>query len=158
MERNAFLPSLLDRLQDDDPLHAVESDAWQYVDIARHKAAVARDLEALLNTRCLCLNEMDPDIYPLCRQSILGFGIMDLSGLCLRSPQDQMRLKQSIEATIARHEPRLSELKVDLEIPESGVQTLRFRVDGLLVVHPDRPAVSFDAFLHLSSSTYKVKG
>ena len=48
-------------------------------------------------------------------------------------------------------------MEVALEEPKELERMLRFRVDAVLKVHPDKPPVTFDATLQLSSSTYQVK-
>lgn len=149
--------SLLDRLMDDRPDLTGEADSELLYDVVRYKRAVGRDLEALLNTRCSYLEDEGLDPYPLSRDSLLLFGITDLSSLSLLDPEDRMYLRDSIRKTIERHEPRLTKVRVSLEISQESNQMLRFRVDALLRVYPSRPPVSFDAMLQLSSNTYHVK-
>ena len=148
--------SLLDRLMDDHPEATSEAYSEMLYDTSRYKQAVARDLEALLNTRCLCLDDR-LDSFPLTANSLLLFGITDLSSLSLLNPEDRLFLRDSIRKTIERHEPRLTKVRVNLEISRELNQMLRFRVDALLKVHPSRPPVTFDAMLQLSSNTYHVK-
>lgn len=150
-------PSLLDRLMDDHPGAASESASEILHDLSRYKQAVARDLEALLNTRCTCLDDDMLEDFPLTRDSLLSFGITDLSSLSLLDPEDRTFLRDSIRRTIARYEPRLTKVRVSLDLSRERDQVLRFRVDALLRVHPSRPPVTFDAMLRLSSNTYHVK-
>lgn len=149
--------SLFDRLMDDHPENAVEAQPEMLCDIPRYKQAVARDLESLLNTRCTALDDAMMAPYPFSMDSMLQFGITDLSSLSLLNPEDRMFLRDSIRRTIERHEPRLAKVRVNLEISQELNQMLRFRVDALLRVHPSRPPVTFDALLQLSSNTYRVK-
>lgn len=156
--RQALVPSsLLDRLLDDDPRTSTEAQVESHYDINRYKQAVARDLEALLNTRCVLLNGEDLEPFPHAKDSLLSFGITDLSSLSLLNPDDRMYLKDSIRKTIERHEPRLTKVRVNLDITKESNRMLRFRVDALLKVHPSKPPVSFDAMLQLSTNTYQVK-
>jgi type VI secretion system protein ImpF len=149
--------SLLDRLMDDRPEATSEAVSEKLYDVSRYKQAVARDLEALLNTRSTCLDDDRMEAFPLTRNSLLLFGITDLSSLSLLNPEDRMFLRDSIRRTIERYEPRLTKVRVNLEISRELNQVLRFRVDALLRVHPSRPPVTFDALLQLSSNTYHVK-
>jgi type VI secretion system protein ImpF len=149
--------SLLDRLMDDSPLVTTENQSEMLYDMTRYKRAVARDLESLLNTRCAYLGSEMLDLYPQAKDSILLFGITDLSSLSLLNPEDRMFLRDSIRKAIERYEPRLAKVRVNLEISKELHQVLRFRVDALLKVHPNRPPVTFDAMLQLSSNTYVVK-
>ena len=76
--------------------------------------AVARDLEALLNTRCVD-TEGDLEAYAQANQSVLSFGIIDLSSLSLLNPVARVLVLDLIRSAISYHEPRLSEVAVRLE-------------------------------------------
>lgn len=149
-------PSVLDRLFDDRPHETTEHPDAMRFDIRQYKRAVARDLEALLNTRCVD-TEGHLEAYEHASQSVLSFGILDLSSLSLLNPNDRLLLQDKIRTAISHHEPRLTEVAVSLEEPKELERMLRFRVDAVLKVHPDKPPVTFDATLQLSSSTYQVK-
>jgi type VI secretion system protein ImpF len=149
------VPSVLDRLLDDQPKETGESQSTLYFDLRRFKQAVARDLEALLNSRCIDLEE-DIERYPHARSSVINFGIIDLSSLSLLNPDDRALLRDKIRITIERHEPRLAKIKVSLDAPKDMERMLRFRVDAVLKVHPNKPPVSFDAMLQLSSNAYQI--
>lgn len=147
--------SLLDRLQDDDPEGL--QDTFRPLDLKRHKASIARDLEMLLNTRCPIIHQID-DRFSLCVQSVLTYGIMDLSALSLHDPNDQRRLQDCILQTIEKHEKRLKDVVVNLDFVKEGKQNLRFRVAATLMALPDHPSISFDATMQLSSNTYQIQG
>ncbi len=147
--------SLLERLQDDEPESV--HDKLKPLDLQRHKASVARDLEMLLNTRCPIIHQID-DRFSFCVQSVLTYGIMDLSALSLHDPNDQRRLQDCILKTIEKHEKRLKDVVVYLDFPKEGKQNLRFRVAATLMALPDRPSISFDATMQLSSNTYQIQG
>ncbi len=155
--RQAFItPSVFDRLLDSDPKETTEPHGAMYFDLRLHKRAVARDLEALLNTRCADL-EGQIESYPYASKSMISYGIMDLSSLSFLNPDDRVLLQDKIRIAIDRHEPRLTEIKVTLDAPRELERMLRFRVDAVLKVHPNKPPVTFDATLQLSSSAYQVK-
>jgi type VI secretion system protein ImpF len=151
------LPSVLDRLLDDAPDQPQQGIAL-YFDLSNFKAALARDLEALLNTRAIAPNDLFEQ-YPLSACSVLNYGIPDLSGLSLLNPDDKELLRKHVQRAIEQHEPRLSQVSVTLDTPGSHTERLlHFRVDAVLIIHPHRPPVSFDATLQLSSSMYQVRG
>ena len=151
------IASVWDRLHDDNPRDEAEDDAPVYLDLRRFKQAVARDLDALLNSRCVDLNEAI-ERFPHARNSMINFGIIDLSSLSLLNPDDRALLRDKIRQTIERHEPRLSRIRVTLDVPDNTQRMLRFRVDAVLKVHPNKPPVTFDAMLQLSSNAYQVEG
>lgn len=149
--------SVWDRLQDDSPRDDADGDSVVSLDLRRFKQAVARDLDALLNSRCVDPDE-DIEHYPHARHSMINFGIIDLSSLSLLDPDDRALLRDKIRLTIERHEPRLSRVRVTLDLPDNMQRMLRFRVDAVLKVHPHKPPVTFDAMLQLSSNAYQVEG
>ncbi len=150
------VPSILDRLLDDAPRESEEAPPSLAYDIRALKRAVARDMEALLNTRCIDTDE-HLDGFPQTRTSMLDFGVTDLSSLSLLDPSDQAYLRDKIREAIQRHEPRLSSITVNLDAPKGMERMLRFRVDGRLETIPARPPVRFDATLQISTSSYQIQ-
>jgi type VI secretion system protein ImpF len=149
--------TLLDRLRDDDPRQASEGQVRTQHDLAGYRRAVALDLESLLNTRAVALDADMRKSYPLAGRSLLSFGITDLTSLSLRNPSDRARLATSIQEAIEIHEPRLDQVRVELDLEQDSTRALRFQVDALLRVHLGRPSVRFDALLQLASSTYQIR-
>jgi type VI secretion system protein ImpF len=156
LRHTQILPSVLDRLLDDQPdlSHGAESLLFE---LPQFRRALARDLEALLNTRVMAQPELF-EAHVLAGDSMLQFGIPDLSGISLLNPDDRELLREQLRRAIEIHEPRLSRVRVNLDAPREMERHLRFRVDAVLKVHPHRPPVSFDATLQLSSNVYKVQG
>lgn len=148
------LPSILDRLLDDEP-DITQSAGSLLFELPQFRRSLARDLEALLNTRTMDQVELF-DAHPLANDSMLQFGIPDLSGVSLLNPDDREMLRERLRKAIERHEPRLSRVRISLDAPRELERHLRFRVDAVLKVHPHRPPVSFDATLQLSSNVYRV--
>ncbi|KMJ49743.1 type VI secretion protein [Vogesella sp. EB] len=156
LRHTQILPSVLDRLLDDQPDLSHGSEQLLF-ELPQFRRSLARDLEALLNTRIMA----QPELYaahPLADDSMLQFGIPDLSGISLLNPDDRELLREQLRRAIEVHEPRLSRVRVNLDAPRELERHLRFRVDAVLKVHPHRPPVSFDATLQLSSNVYKVQG
>ncbi len=55
-------------------------------------------------------------------------------------------------------EPRLANVRVvPLEWRHAGTRTLRFRIEGLLLMDPAPEHVSFDTVLELTSGEYEVQ-
>ena len=152
---NSFRPSLLDRLLDDTPNVSTEPTSDMHLDLPRYKQTVARDLESLLNSRRVDFEDRIESL-PQARRSIMTYGITDLSSLSLLDPGAQAHLRNQIKTAIERHEPRLSRVRVSLDAPKGRDRQLRFRVDAVLTVHPQRPPVVFDAMLQLATSTYRI--
>lgn len=146
-----FRPGLLDRLM------AGPRDAapGAPVGIEQLKDSVARDLEALLNTR-IALGAAQLEGYPEARTSILHYGLIDFAGFCLTSSIDRAAVCASIEDAIATHEPRLSEVRAVLEPDAGDVNRLQFAIHARLALDGQREAVNFNAVLQPSSLHYEI--
>lgn len=145
-------PSLLDRLLG---AHTPHSGAQQLHTPARIRQGVARDLEVLLNTRRgLHAQVLAP--YPLSAASVLGFGLDDFVSLTLLSPHDRQNICRAIEQGVSAHEPRLTEVRVHLEVDRSTPHALRFVINAVLRVHDILDAVNFDAELSTMTQQYAV--
>ena len=151
-----IIPSVLDRLLDDEPANTRDSPRSRYHDLRQLKQAVARDLEALLNTRRETLEDLPADL-PHAARSILAYGIPDFTAFGLASPDDRADIRRRLEAAIETYETRLTHVKVLLEEDELGTRALRFRVDAMLEVDPAREPVRFDAMLQMSTHQYMVR-
>jgi type VI secretion system protein ImpF len=149
-----FEPSFFDKLFDDEP-HLPAPAAMRQLSLEELKSNVARDVEAILNTR-IALTDAELAALPECQRSILTYGLNDFSGLSLASHYDRTFICKSIQQAIARHEPRLQQVAVTLELDEQSTNALYFAIQALLVVHPAEEPVSFDAMLHPSTLQYSV--
>ncbi|MEZ0469739.1 type VI secretion system baseplate subunit TssE [Luteimonas salinilitoris] len=142
---------LIDRLTD----APIPEDSGRSISIGEVRKLISRDLENLLNTRSEGAR-MIPDAFEECRKSSLTYGILDFSSYSLLNPHDRDRIRRSLEQAIALHEARLSRVRVALEPPRPTERALRFRVDALMELGPDREKVQFDAVLQLSTQVYQV--
>ena len=119
------------------------------------KDAVARDLEALLNTRL----GYAPGIfarYPECRNSVLNYGLVDFAGYCLSSDDDRAAVCAALTAAIGRHEPRLRRVDARLDLAEGSVNHLNFVISGVLQMPAGAESVSFNAVLQPSTMQYAI--
>jgi type VI secretion system protein ImpF len=149
-----FAPGLLDKLLTGNK-HISSNDIVARLSMEDLKDSVARDLEALLNTRKV-IPENILLSYPECGKSIITYGLNDFAGLSLASTDDRAFICRSLEQTIARHEPRLQNVSAALEVQEGSINRLNFAISALLVVHPAQEPVSFDAVLQPSSLHYSI--
>lgn len=148
-----FAPFLLDRLVDAAPGGA---DAVKpTLSLEQLKDSVARDLEALLNTRRgMPADEVRP--FAHARRSVLAFGLDDFADRSMASTDDQAFVCRTIERAIADHEPRLREVRVELNRREATEKGLKFAIRAVLDVHPMRAPVGFDALLQTGNQHYAV--
>lgn len=120
------------------------------------KESVARDLEALLNTRS-ALPQQLLQAYPECARSVLNFGLADFAGLSHSSSEDRLRICSSIRQAVERYEPRLCNVQVTLAERTGTVNRIDIVIIGVLRAHGANEAVSFSAALQPSSLHYSIK-
>jgi type VI secretion system protein ImpF len=144
--------SILDRLSDT----ALPEGRGRRMSLTDYRDLVSRDLEALLNTRSEAARIL-PEAFVECRKSSLTFGIPDFSSYSLLSPRDRDRIRRALELAIGLHEPRLARVRVVLESQRAYERALRFRVEALMNLGPEREKVQFDAVLQLNTQSYEVR-
>jgi len=142
--QQAVVPSLLDRLIDDDP--AQTSEAAQPAAVLLHelKAGVRRDLENLLNTRLYRQDAVAP--YPELQTSVANYGLPDFSTVLLGSAEHREHFRRTIETTIERFETRLQRVRVSLAPPnDEHERTIHLKITALLMIEPDPVPLLFDS-------------
>jgi type VI secretion system protein ImpF len=149
-----FTPGLFDRLLGL-PSRGAAGASVSRLSAEELKDAVARDLEALLNTRSLIPEELLKD-YPECARSIVTYGLNDFSDRSLSSPTDRAWICRCLENAIAQHEPRLRNARALLEVRDGKVNRLTFSISALLVASASQEPVHFDAVLHPSTLHYSI--
>ena len=146
-----LLPSVLDRLLDEQS-HGV-NDGQRLEEL---KAAVARDLEAFLNSRRRCISP--PDDLTELDHSIVDYGIEDFTGANMATPDRRERFRAAVESAIRRYEPRFAAVEVVI-LPDDGGRdrTLRFRIEGLLHAEPAPEPLVLDSRIDPLTCTYEIK-
>ena len=130
--RERLLPSLLDRLLDDEPHKREESRERRAFSLADLRRAVRRDLEWLLNTVSL-ESVATLDAEPEVRDSVINFGMPALSGLSPNKAGRAIVQKRLREAIVA-FEPRILRDSLRVVLEESDDRnTADARADGSLV-------------------------
>ncbi|MEN3978322.1 type VI secretion system baseplate subunit TssE [Acinetobacter sp. CWB-B33] len=127
----------------------------QGLSLQQLRESVALDLEDLLNSRTAKLSP-EIDDFPLAKQSILQFGIIDFVGLSTSNPSDRDKICQSIEQSIAAHEPRLKQIKVEMLMEGHNMGALCLSIQAFLNIHPLYEPVIFDALLKPTTQQYVI--
>lgn len=154
-ERNVQ-QSLLDRLIDLEPDNRYEAPISRAESLRRFRLAVKRDLEALLNTTRPDLGI--PEACSLAGDSVLNFGLPDISNVSLNSFGDEQRLLRSLEQAIEKYEPRLSRARVTgVEDHSASRHHVKFHVEAMLMVDPAPERIAFDTVLEIAKGSYTVK-
>jgi type VI secretion system protein ImpF len=146
-----FAPGLFDRLMAD----RLQAGAAPRLSVEQQKDSIARDLEALLNTR-VAIPEHVFAALPEARRSILNYGLVDFAGLCLTSKEDRQAVCASLKAAIEIHEPRLTDVSASLEFDTGSVNRLHFVINARLQLDPASEPVNFNAVLQPSSLHYAI--
>ena len=149
-----FTPGLFDRLMDV-PVSGASGGTVSRMSLEELKDSVARDLESLLNTRTVIPEEILKR-FPECGRSIITYGLNDFAGRSLSSSDDRAYICTCLEKAIARHEPRLRNVKASLEVREDAINRLNFAISALLIVNASQEPVNFDAVLQPSSLHYTI--
>lgn len=152
-----LVPSILDRLIDNDLGAPYEPIPKRFQSVSQLKGSVARDLEALLNTRQEVLEELPAEFVEL-RRALVMYGLPDFTSMNLLNHRDRNLIRWALEQAITVFEPRLTQVRVILENPREIDRALRFRVEAVLHVEPASEPVTFDAVLHLNTQEYVVQG
>lgn len=127
----------------------------QTVTIESLKASVARDLEALLNTR-VAIPEDRLDRYPKCRASVLNYGVRDFAGMCLTSSEDRKTICDDLKLAIQRYEPRLRNARATVVLTPGVMNRLDFVIVGTLNFPGAAGRVEFNASLQPSTLHYSI--
>ncbi len=152
-----LLPSVLDRLLDDDPSVTREAEKSRSQLLRELKQSVRRDLENLLNTR-ISLYPIPEDLQEL-QTSVLNYGIPDFTGVGMGSRTQRTKLARIVQDAIQRFETRFKTVRVELVDDRGSLndRTIRFRIEGLLHAEPAPEPVTFDSQLRPQLGEFDVK-
>jgi type VI secretion system protein ImpF len=151
-----IVPSMLDRLLDDEPQKKAEAPRTNAQALREIKAAVRRDLENLLNTRARCLS-WPPSLEEL-PASLVNYGLPDFTNTYARAIEDPDMFIKVVKFAIEQFEPRLRDVRV--ELVQSNVATdraLKFKIDATLYVEPVEDKVFYSSSLEPVSGNFEVK-
>lgn len=151
-----LVPSLLDRLIDEQPESQVETPASQNQILSEMRQTIRRDLENLLNTRRPYITI--PEHFPELKRSVVNYGIPDLIGLDTGSNKVRSNFLKEVEKVIRYFEPRFLEVKViPSGAPSKTDRTLKFRIEGQIQAYPAPEPVVFDSELEPSLGQFSIE-
>jgi type VI secretion system protein ImpF len=154
--RIEIVPSLIDRLLDENPEVRQEAPGKYFQDVRGLERSVMRDLENLLNTRREALFDL-PEEFNELKKSLLVYGLPDVTAYNLLDPNDRNRLRRAIEAAISAFESRLQRVRVSMTTPGQTDGALHFRIEAQLRVEPSPEPVTFDTILQLDTQKYSIR-
>jgi type VI secretion system protein ImpF len=137
-QRERLQPSLLDRLRDDNPERKTEPLSARSMTVGELREYVRRDLALLFNTTHFAA-VADLSQYPEVEETVLNFGIPDLSGRT-GSSIDVPALERELQNMIKRYEPRLLPKTITVKLAYDddvmSHNSLTFIIDGQLWCRP----------------------
>ena len=148
-------PSILDRLLDYEPDVSKEAPKSRVKSLNDLKSSVRRDLEWLLNTRCVV--DQIPERLEEVNNSLASYGLPDFTGISVKGMSEQNRLIGMLETAIRVFEPRLMDVNVTLEPISNIERILRFRIDAQLKVDPIPEPITFDTVLQMGSGEFEIR-
>lgn len=146
-----FVPPIWDRLVPDVGPVAVGA-SWTLTQL---KEGIARDLQALFNTRTAWKDSVI-ERYPELAKSVMNYGMPDFTHLSMSSSDDRETVCAAMQLAIERFEPRLRNITVALEV-QSEPYRLLIAISATLNVRQAAEPIQFDAFLDPSSQKYSIK-
>ena len=151
-----LVPSVLDRLLDDDPTATQEVPKSRTQVLRELKQSVRRDLENLLNTRRRWSGW--PDHLEELSESLVNYGVPDITGLDLASDEQREDFLRTLEAVIRYFEPRFAKVSIEIQKDSEMLdRTLRMRIDGLLHATPAPEPVVFDSSVEPATGNVEVR-
>jgi type VI secretion system protein ImpF len=152
-----LVPSLLDRLLDDDPAQTREPIKARHQVLREMKLSLRRDVENLLNTRRR-VGSRPPSLTEL-ERSLVNYGIPDITGLDVNSHDAREQLRRVIETALRDFDPRFKSVRVEMLPPaERSERTLRFRIDAVVYAAPAFEEIVFDSSWEPATGEIEIKG
>jgi len=147
--------SVIDRLIDDAPGTQIDARRTRAQTLRDLRAAVRRDLEALLNTRQRCLSP--PAHLTEVDNSVVGYGLPDFATASMTGRDWRDTLRRAIELSVRRFEPRFVRFSVKVMEDGDGLErAIRFRIDALMHADPAPEPVVFDSTVEPSVQQFAV--
>jgi type VI secretion system protein ImpF len=149
VKETLFTPSLMERLSE-----RQEVPASQAASVRGLKEVIRRDLEALLNTRKPLARQLEG--YSLAANSVLNYGLEDLSSLSVSSSGQLIEMQRAIQQCLAIYEPRLTDISVSIEEGGRIDKEIKLHIEATLPFYPTIEAVTFDTVFNVTNQTYSV--
>ena len=145
---------LFDRLVDHDPDTHTEKRPLRTMTKQELYASVHRELGRLLNSRCPFTTEARQDR----ERSVIDYGVPDFSFFTPQNVDDQKQLGVYIKETVEMYEPRLKEVRVQVEEYKKNRKALLIRIDGILTLESISEPVSFPVILEYKGEKIEIHG
>lgn len=157
--KDRLLPSLLDRLTDNQPNKKEEIRDSRLADISSLRESVLRDLEWLMNSINLEHQFNFTGDYAELKSTVINYGMPGLSGSTMNN-HDKLQIQKIIKECLRSFEPRIlkNTLKVNFIDSESldNPHAIAFEIHGTLWGNPMPEALFLRTELDLEIGEIKV--
>lgn len=153
LHKQRFRHSLLDRLQGENTPSSHEDG---YARWPEHLAAIANDLQHLLNTR-QHFNRILLEHFRESRESVYSYGFPEINSLLASNEETMSAMGRDLEEVIGRFEPRLQRTHVS-HVPGTSAGETMFRVVAEVKASPVPIRVVFDTNYDVDRRRYSVRG
>ncbi len=130
---------LFDRLVDEHPGTHHEAPPARTLTRAGVVESVRRELERLFNTRL----SLPPHRLEGRQRSVIDYGIPDFRDASPGNAADRERLARALTEAVTAFEPRLRQVRVEVEAPAEGQEGLTARFSALLTTESMPEPISF---------------
>lgn len=141
--------SLLDRLTNHEDWPTTRN-----ASLRMYREGIKRDVEWLLNSRKPVVAEVNG--FAQASKSVFNFGLPDLTSFSVANA-DPGALLIAIRQTLLNFETRIREPRVFLVRTDVLARSLRFHVEGKLMLENGEEDISFDTVLEVTNGGYEVK-
>ncbi|MGK0442590.1 MAG: type VI secretion system protein ImpF [Pseudohongiellaceae bacterium] len=138
-----ILPSLLDRLIDNDVDYTVDTVKSTGVVLTEIRHNIRRDLENLLNTRVFLPQGLGDNTE--LEVSPLNYGLEDFSRTQFDVAEHREAFRDKVWTVINCYEPRFESVRVEINaVDEEYSRTLYLKISAVLMIEPDPVPLIFD--------------
>ena len=131
---------LFERLADYQPYEPGEPNPLRVYNREQLRESVRGEVARLLNTRCAAREDRNG--------SVIDYGIPDFSWMSAASGDNRRQLADTIARKVADFEPRLRQVRVNLEPDQTDPGAVLGAIEAVLVVESIREPVSFPLVIH----------
>ncbi|ARB86369.1 MULTISPECIES: type VI secretion system baseplate subunit TssE [Yersinia] len=155
-KKRQFLPTLLERLLDDDPKKLLEPQDKFFYDSRTMRKLVQRNIAEILNNANID-DQLDEQRHKWVAKSVLNYGIAPLVGR-YSTPYNWMTIERIIREAIIRFEPRIiAESLVVNKLHNARNGIAQFEIRGLIAWNPHPIDLSIEGAYDFETSQAELR-
>jgi type VI secretion system protein ImpF len=150
-----LVASVFDRLIEIKDTEEAKPQNPMSLSLSELQSNVFRDLQAMLNSRRALTEPLDETSE--LRQSIVTFGLPEISSINPESLEHQANIRLAVEDAIRLFEPRLTNIHVQVQEVTSTDRSFKLTVKAVLKIEPNPVPVEFDTVIESGTGAWKVQ-